>query len=156
MCITHVLINLIPTSAGINTFIAIMLLALITSCDGRALLTTQSTHICLILSRAVLNGEKKCSVTQFSQKSPRTLNVFNHGWWQLVVGGWRRLAVGSWQLAVGGGWRRLVVGDWWLVAVGNWRRLVAGGGWWLVVVGGWWELAVGGWWSLGAVLQGGP
>ena len=55
--------------------------------------------------RAVLNGEKKCSVAQFSQKSPRAHHV-------LAVGGWR-WAVGDWQLvAVGGGWRPLVVGDW--------------------------------------------
>ena len=37
--------------------------------------------------------------------------------WLVAVGGWRRLAVGSWQLAVGGGW-------WWLAAVGGWRLVV--------------------------------
>ena len=42
--------NLFPTSVGINTFITIMPLALTTNCHGGALLTTQGTHICLILS----------------------------------------------------------------------------------------------------------
>ena len=41
--------NLCPTSVGINTFITIMLLALTATCDGGVLLTTQSTHMCLIL-----------------------------------------------------------------------------------------------------------
>ena len=92
--------------------------------------------------RDVLNGKRKKKVFryQFSQKSPRALHVFNHGWWQLAVGGWRRLAVGSWQLAVGGGW-------WWLAAVGGWR-LVVGGGWQWLAVGGWSPLAVGGGWWL--------
>ena len=48
--------NLFPTSVGINTFITIMLLALTTSCDGVALLTTQGTHICLILSLMLRGG----------------------------------------------------------------------------------------------------
>ena len=48
--------NLFPTSVGINTFITIMLLALTTSCDGGALLTTQGTHICLILSFILRGG----------------------------------------------------------------------------------------------------
>ena len=108
--------------------------------------------------------ERKCSVTQFSQKSPRALRVFNHGWWRLAVGGWRlavggdwRLAVGNWRLvAVGGwrlavgGWRRLAVGSWqlavgggWRLAVGGWRRLAVGS--WQLAVGGGWRLAVGGW-----------
>ena len=42
--------NLFLVSAGINTFITIVLLSLTTSCDGGALPTTQGTHICLILS----------------------------------------------------------------------------------------------------------
>ena len=50
--------NLFPTNVGINTFITIMLLALTTTCDGGALLTTQSTHICLILS--VILGQPSC------------------------------------------------------------------------------------------------
>ena len=45
--------NLFPTSVGINTFITIMLRALTTSYDGRALLITQGTHICLILWQSV-------------------------------------------------------------------------------------------------------
>ena len=84
--------------------------------------------------------EKKCSVTHFSQKSPRAHHV-------LAVGGWR-LAVGDWRLvAVGGGWRRLVVGDWWLMAVGSGWQLAAGRRWRLAAVGGW-RLAVGGGWRL--------
>ena len=47
--------NPFPTSLGINTFITILLPALSTSCDGGALLTTHSTHICLILS-FILHG----------------------------------------------------------------------------------------------------
>ena len=39
--------NLFPTSVGIKTFITIMLLALTTTCDGGALVTTQGTHIIL-------------------------------------------------------------------------------------------------------------
>ena len=70
--------------------------------------------------------------------------MFNHGWWQLAVGG-------SWLAAVDGGWRQLVVGDGWLVAVGS-----KVDGWRLVAVGGWRRLGVSGWWSLGAVLKGGP
>ena len=59
MCITHVFANkqLFPTSVGINTFITIMLVALTTSCDGGALLTTQGTHICLILSFILCGGQ---------------------------------------------------------------------------------------------------
>ena len=35
--------------------------------------------------------------------------MFNHGRWQLAVGGWRVVAIGSRQLvAVGGGWRLVV------------------------------------------------
>ena len=49
--------NLFPTSAGINTFIIIMLSALTTSYDGGALLTTQGTHICLILSLILHGGQ---------------------------------------------------------------------------------------------------
>ena len=48
--------NLFPTSVGINTFITIMLLAITTTCDGGALLTTQGIHICLILSFIWLGG----------------------------------------------------------------------------------------------------
>ena len=48
---------LFPTSVGINTFITIMLLALTKSCDGGALLTTQSTHIRLILSLILCGGQ---------------------------------------------------------------------------------------------------
>ena len=39
-----------PASVGINAFVTIMLLALTTNGDGGALLTTQRSHICLILS----------------------------------------------------------------------------------------------------------
>ena len=48
--------KLFPTSVGIDTFITIILLALTTSCDSGALLTTQRTHICLILSLALCGG----------------------------------------------------------------------------------------------------
>ena len=59
MCITHVLpiVYLFPTSVGMCTFIAIMLLALTTSCDGGALPTTQGTHSCLILSLILRGGQ---------------------------------------------------------------------------------------------------
>ena len=86
-------------------------------------------------AKAVLNGKKKCSVTQFSQKSPRALHMLNHGWWQLAVGGW--------QLVVGGGWW-LVIGGWWLVAVGSGWQLAVGRRWRLAAVGGWRLVAVGG------------
>ena len=48
--------NIFPTSVGINTFITMMPLALTTTCDGGALLTTQATHICLILSFILRGG----------------------------------------------------------------------------------------------------
>ena len=56
MCITDVLLNkqFHPHKCG-DQFIAIMLLAITTSCDGGGLLTTQGTHICLILS-LILDG----------------------------------------------------------------------------------------------------
>ena len=101
-----------------------------------------------------LTGKKKKVFRyQFSQKSPQALHVLNHGWWQLAVGGWQRLA---WQLATGGWWRLVVVGGGWWLAVGGWRRLavvgswrlVAAGGWRRLVAGGWWWLVVGGWWRL--------
>ena len=58
-----------------------------------------------IESRAVVNGEKKKVFRyQFSQKSPRALHVFNHGWWRLAVGAWWRLAVSNLRLAAVGGW----------------------------------------------------
>ena len=82
-----------------------------------------------------LAEKKRVFRNQFSQKSPRALQVLNHGWW--------RLAVGAWQLAVGGGWWRLVVGDWWLVAVGSGWQLAVGRRWRLAAVGGW-QLVVGG------------
>ena len=41
--------NIAPTGVGVSTFSAIVLLTLITSCDGGALLATQHTHFCLIL-----------------------------------------------------------------------------------------------------------
>ena len=48
--------DLFPTGVGIDTFIAIMLLALTTSCDSGALLTTQGTHICFNLSLILRGG----------------------------------------------------------------------------------------------------
>ena len=48
--------TLFPTNVGINAFITIMLLALTTTCDGGALLTTQGTHISLILSFILRGG----------------------------------------------------------------------------------------------------
>ena len=48
--------NLFRTNMDINTSITIMHLALTTSCDGGALLTTQGTHICLILSFILRGG----------------------------------------------------------------------------------------------------
>ena len=41
--------NIGPTSVGVNTFSTMLLLTLITNCDGGALLATQHTHFCLIL-----------------------------------------------------------------------------------------------------------
>ena len=48
--------GIIPTSVGVNTFSTIMLLALTTNCDGGVLLTTQSTHLCLILPLILRGG----------------------------------------------------------------------------------------------------
>ena len=59
MCFTHVLANkqFVPISVGINTFITITLPALTTTCDGGVLLTTQGTHICLIMSLILRGGQ---------------------------------------------------------------------------------------------------
>ena len=87
----------------------------------------QQHHSSNTYNRAVLNGKKKVFRNRFSQKSAGTPCAQP---WLVAVGGWRRLAVGSWQLAVGGGWRRLVL------VIGGWWRLAAVGGWRLVAVGG--------------------
>ena len=63
-----------------------------------------------------------------------------------MVGGWRRLTVGSWQLAVGGWWLAAIDG-WQLTTGGWWRLVVVRGGLWLVI-GGWWRLVVVGRWRL--------
>ena len=44
-----------PTSVAVNTFSTIVLLTLITNCNGGALLATQHIHFCLIL-RLILCG----------------------------------------------------------------------------------------------------
>ena len=56
-CITHILANtpFVPHKCG-HQYILIMLLALTTSCDGGALLTTQGTHIYLLLSFILCGG----------------------------------------------------------------------------------------------------
>ena len=48
--------NIGPTSVGVNTFSTIVLLTLITNCDGGALLATQHTHFCLILCLILRGG----------------------------------------------------------------------------------------------------
>ena len=48
--------NLFPTSVGIITFITIIFPALTIICDGGAVVTTQGTHICLILSFILCGG----------------------------------------------------------------------------------------------------
>ena len=81
-----------------------------------------------------LTERKKCSYTQFRQKSPRAHHVLAVGGWHLAVGNWRFVAVrGSWSwLTAVCGWGLVVDGGWPLVAAG-W--LAAGGGWWLAVDG---------------------
>ena len=51
-----------PTSVGINTFSTIVLLTLITNCNGGALLATQHTHFCLILC-LILRGSRVALVS---------------------------------------------------------------------------------------------
>ena len=65
--------SLFPTSVGTNTFLTIMLAALTTTCDGGALLTTQGTHICLILS-LILRG---CRVAFFSPNVRRDMVLWS-------------------------------------------------------------------------------
>ena len=48
--------NIGPTSVGVNTFSTIVLLTLITNCDGGALLATQHAHFCLILCLVLRGG----------------------------------------------------------------------------------------------------
>ena len=48
--------NIGPTSVGVNTFITIVLLTLITNCDGGAPLATQHTHFRLILCLILRGG----------------------------------------------------------------------------------------------------
>ena len=91
-------------------------------------------------TRAVLNGKKKCSVTQFSQKARGHTMC-----WRWAVGGWRLVTGGWWRLAAVGGSGLVVDGGWQWLAVGGWSPLAVGGGWRLVAVGGgWWRLAVDG------------
>ena len=56
--VDHIANNIGPTSVGVNTFIAIVLLTLITNCDGGAPLATQHTHfrliLCLILDSKIV------------------------------------------------------------------------------------------------------
>ena len=52
----HLTNNIGPTSVGINTFITIVLLTLITNCDGGAPLATQNTHFRLILCLILRGG----------------------------------------------------------------------------------------------------
>ena len=54
--------NIGPTSVGVNTFSKIVLLTLITNCDGGALVTRQYTHFCLILC-LILRGGRVASVS---------------------------------------------------------------------------------------------
>ena len=74
-------------------------------------LNPRADKACAEVSRAVLNGKKKVFRYTFFPKKPEGTPCVQP--WLVAVGGWRRLAVGSWQLAVGGGW-------WWLAAVGGW------------------------------------
>ena len=53
LCSTN---NIGPTSVGVNTFSTIVLLTLITNCNGGALLATQHTHFCLILCLILRGG----------------------------------------------------------------------------------------------------
>ena len=41
-------------------------------------------------------SEKTVFLTGSFAKRLRAAHMFNHGWWQLLVGGWWRLAVGGW------------------------------------------------------------
>ena len=50
------LTNNIAPSVGVNTFSTIVLLKLITNCDGGVLLATQHTHFCLILCLILRGG----------------------------------------------------------------------------------------------------
>ena len=54
--VLHLTNNIGPTSVGVNTFITIMLLTLITNCDGGAPLATQNTHFRLILCLILRGG----------------------------------------------------------------------------------------------------
>ena len=94
--------------------------------------------------RGVLKNKKKAIVTPTETNIHRDALCFMVKTWarhnttetvlnndgdrrRLAGGGWRLVAVGWWQLAIGGGGRRLVVGGWWLT--------------------------IGGWWNQGAVLN---
>ena len=54
--VLHLTNNIGPTSVGVNTFITIVLLTLITNCDGGAPLATQNTHFRLILCLILRGG----------------------------------------------------------------------------------------------------
>ena len=77
VCITHVLANkqFIP---HISTFITIMLLALTTTCDGGALLTTQGTHICLIL-HLILRGGRVAFINPNMRQGMVPWSIRRHG-----------------------------------------------------------------------------
>ena len=54
--VLHLTNNIGPTSVGVNTFITIVLLTLITNCDGGAPMATQNTHFSLILCLILRGG----------------------------------------------------------------------------------------------------
>ena len=54
--VLHLTNNIGPTSVGVNAFITIVLLTLITNCDGGAPLATQNTHFRLILCLILRGG----------------------------------------------------------------------------------------------------
>ena len=68
--------NIGPTSVGVNAFITIVLLTLITNCDGGAPLATQHTHFCfraeMLRHPCILGGPQQRGQ---NQKSKPTLGV---------------------------------------------------------------------------------
>ena len=54
--VLHLTNNIGPTSVGVNTFITIVLLTLITNCDGGTPLATQNAHFRLILCFILRGG----------------------------------------------------------------------------------------------------
>ena len=75
--VLHLTNNIGPTSVGVNTFITIVLLTLITNCDGGAPMATQNTHFRPFQSaHARISGTTQQNTTQHNAKKKERKPLF--------------------------------------------------------------------------------